>query len=341
METTLFSKYSNSKSSLFSGKNKYINCKNSITRKIFPFNLKSKQFMKYEYFGYVKQIGRSQQIHINNNHIKYIKNGYGKIIYDDKSIFKSNFIDNKAFGISHYINEMNNEEFIGEYYNNILNGFGIYISKRTNQKYIGYFKNESLNGVVIEESFEHGYTYYGEYINNNKHGYGLINWKEGTIYEGRFYRNQMSGYAIIKYPDKKIYKGQVKRAKLFGFGQFIWPEGKRYIGHYKNNKKNGFGIFLWDIPKNINNNNIGTNEMKAFIGFWCEGIINGVGIKIIRGKMKSGLWINGTIIMWFEKNELIKRYIKNNQTNYLKILLMNQEDLLNILKKCYLCKDEK
>ena len=161
------------------------------------------------------------------------------------------------------------------------------LNKKTNQKYSGYYQFDSLNGVVIEESFEQGYTYYGEYINNNKQGYGRIKWKEGTIYEGQFFRNQINGYAIINYPDKKIYKGQVKRAKLFGFGEFIWPEGKKFIGNYKNNKKDGFGIFLWDIQKNINNYNIGINEMKAYIGFWSEGIINGVGIKICLGKLKD------------------------------------------------------
>ena len=53
---------------------------------------------------------------------------------------------------------MNNEEFIGEYKNNIPNGYGIYRNIVSERKCLGYFKLNGLNGIGIEESIEDGYT---------------------------------------------------------------------------------------------------------------------------------------------------------------------------------------
>lgn len=339
MEGTIF--HSDSESSLNNIKNQ-----NSINSNILPFNLKSKNNIKYKYFGYLKDCINKRKIVYNNsldintnsnNHIKYIKNGYGKLIFNDNTIFKSTFLENKASGISHYIDEYNNQEFIGEYQNNILNGFGIYTYKKTNHKFTGYFQSNNLNGAAIEENFEEDFTYYGEFVENEKHGYGVIQWKDGTIYEGQFFKNKMNGYAIIKYPEEKIYKGQIKKGKLSGFGAFIWDKQQKFIGHYKNNKRDGFGIFIWDIPKSNNDNSyiIGINEINAYIGFWSEGNIDGVGLKITNKKMQFGFWNNGKKLMRFEKKELIKKYIKKNQIKYMKILLGKKEDIFNLLKSCY------
>ncbi len=65
---------------------------------------------------------------------------------------------------------------------------------------MGYFKLNGIIGIGIEESIEDGYTYYGEFDKNKKHGYGVLQWREGIKYEGQFFRNQMNGYATIKYP---------------------------------------------------------------------------------------------------------------------------------------------
>ena len=54
-----------------------------------------------------------------------VEEGFGKLVFNDNSIFKCNFNDNKACGIGHYIDNKNNEEFIGIYKNNLPNGYGI------------------------------------------------------------------------------------------------------------------------------------------------------------------------------------------------------------------------
>ena len=318
----------------------------SINKNILSFNLKSKNNIKYKYFGFLKSKNNNKQSYISSsgvvknssiNDIK-VRNGYGKLMFVDNSIFKCNFNENKAYGIGHYIDSSNNEEFIGEYKNNLPNGYGIYRNISTERKCMGYFRLNGLNGLGIEESIEDGYTYYGEFDKNQKNGYGILLWRDGVIYEGQFFRNQMNGYALIKYPGNKRYKGQMNNGKMDGFGVFDWGTGKKYLGNYKNDKRNGFGIYLWNIPQ-INDGDTlkDLNNIKGFIGFFNDGNMNGIGIKISGGKMKYGIWKNGVKIEFIEdeeKEEHIKKYLDKNQKKYSKIFLAKENKILSLLSIC-------
>ena len=327
IEESLISKYNNYIPLLFLGSEQSISNKKEEDKNNSYNNLKDKS-IKYKYLGY------SKSLIDENKNSKIIKNGFGIIIFSDNTIFKSKFKDNKATGIGHYIDKNNIEEFIGEYENNIKNGFGIYtinISIKSNHKYLGYFNNNGLNGIGIEESNEEEYIYFGEFLKNQKHGYGTLRWKDGTIYEGQFYKNHINGYAIINYP------GKVCEGKLDGFGEFLWPKGKKYCGYYKNDKKDGFGIFFWDIQniKYFDEKLSIFKSIKAYVGFWKEGCMNGVGLKISDGVIKYGLWKNGKKMMWINSLENAKKYFKSHQKIYLKIMLGNKKDLLNLLIKSY------
>ena len=318
-----------------------------VNKNILSFNLKSKNNMKYKYFGFLKKINNNNKFGnyistsgiVRNSNIidTKIKSGFGKILFNDKTVFKCHFIENKANGIGQYIDTTNNEEFIGDYKNNVPNGFGIYRNLLGERKCLGYFKYNSLNGIGIEESIEDGYTYYGEFELNKKHGYGKLEWKEGLTYEGQFYRNQMNGYAIIKFPENKIYKGQMNNGKMEGFGEFCWGMEKKYFGYYKNDKRNGFGIFLWNIPFIKNEEEfdvLDKNKIKGYIGFWNDGNMNGVGLKISDGKIKYGIWKNGVKVEWIEGEKNIKKYMQNKQKIYSKIILNQNDRLINLLKLC-------
>ena len=311
-----------------------------INKNILSFNLKSKNNIKYKYFGFLQQKNKQSHINtlliMNNNNINTkIKNGFAKLIFEDNSIFKCNFIENKANGLGQYIDNLNNEEFIGEYKNNVPNGFGIYRNIISQRKCIGYFKVNGLNDIGIEESLEDAYTYQGQFDKNQKHGLGILHWKEGIKYEGEFYRGQMTGYAIIKYPRYKIYKGQMKNGVMDGFGEFNWIGGKKYLGYYKNDKRNGFGIFLWQIPKiNIEEGLSDLNNVKGYIGFWSDGYMDGLGMKINDGKINIGLWKNGVKMEKIVDDEHIKMHIKKNQKQYLKLFLGTKQKILNLLSVC-------
>ena len=329
IEDNLFSPNSDSNNY----KNKKL--KNVVNRKYFPFILKSKKNVEYKYFGYMKNLKNKNKVDNNKNgsnkEINNIKNGFGKIIFDDKAIFKSNFIENKASGISQYIDSNKKEVFVVEYKNNIINGFGIYTYNSDNYRITGYFENDGLYGIGIEESNYNKYTYFGQFYQNKKHGIGTIQWNGQTKYSGEFFKNELHGKALIEYPGNKIYKGYVHKGRLDGFGEFIWPQGKKYTGFYKNNKKEGFGVFLWEY----NNKNIKFEKIKAFIGFWSKGNMNGIGIRINCGKLKYGIWKNGKIIRWFEKKEMTKKFIDISQKKYLKIFLGNENEIFHLLQKYY------
>jgi len=310
---------------------------------ILSFNLKSKNNIKYKYYGFLKSKNNKQNCIttstgvVKNSSINddKVKNGFGKLLFSDNSIFKCNFNENKACGIGQYIDSNNNEEFIGEYKNNLPNGFGIYRNITNERKCMGYFRLNVLSGIGIEESIEEGYTYYGEFDKNQKHGYGVLHWKDGVIYEGQFNHNQMSGYAIIRYKENRIYKGQVINGKMEGFGEFDWNKGKKYFGYYKSDKKNGFGIYLWNIPEiNDGEKLLDLQDINGYIGFFSEGKMNGVGMRLCDGKIKHGFWKNGVKMDWIEEQEKIKLLVENNQKKYLKIIMANKKDIINLLSYC-------
>ena len=319
-----------------------------INKNILSFNLKSKNNIKYKYFGFIKLKNNNKLSYISTSGIvknsnindTKVKNGFGKLIFEDNSIFECNFDDNKANGIGKYIDKNNNEEYAGEYKNNIPNGYGIYSNILNQRKCMGYFKINGINDIGIEESIEDGYKYYGEFENNQKNGVGILQWKEGIKYEGYFFRNQMNGYAIIKYPHKKIYKGQIKNGKMEGFGEFNWGGENKYLGYYNNDKRNGFGIFLWNINTIKKGNTLNNlNNIKVYIGFWNDGNMNGVGLKINDGKIKYGIWKNGIKSGWIEKKENIKNYIQNHQKKYLKIILGKKQTIIDLLNICLFSDD--
>jgi len=315
----------------------------SINKHILSFNLQSKNNVKYKYFGCLRtKINNKQNYIISSGVVKNnaindtkVKDGFGKLVFNDKSIFKCNFNENKASGIGHYIDTQNSEEFIGIYHNNLPNGYGIYRNILTERKCMGFFRMNGLSGIGIEESIEDGYTYFGEFYKNQKHGSGKLQWKDGIIYEGDFFRNEMSGYAIIKYPENKVYKGQVNNGKMDGFGEFDWNSNIKYIGYYKNDKRNGFGIYLWNYPK-LSEGDLLLDliDIKGYIGFWTEGKMNGVGLLISDGKIKHGVWKNGTKMEWIEEEKHIIRHMDNNQKKYLKIILGKKQKILKLLSIC-------
>ena len=163
-------------------------------------NLKDK-LIKNKYIGYYKPL-----IDENKNS-KIIKNDFRIIIFSDNTIFKSNFKDNNAVGIGHYIDKIILKNLLDNMKTIYKNGFGLYtinISINCNHKYLGFFNSNGLNGIGIEESNEEEYIYFGEFLKNQKHGYGAPKWNDETIYDCQFYKNQINGYKITNYPGNKI-----------------------------------------------------------------------------------------------------------------------------------------
>jgi hypothetical protein len=335
---------------------------------VFPFNIKNKRKMNYKYSGYVykknknkkseKQSSLEEEKGSNDKKEKsgLIKEGFGKFIFNDGSEFCGIFHENILQQYGKYTNinknggnrndkeiiitdNLNYEEYIGEYKDYVPNGFGIYKNYITNLKITGIFKNNTFSDIGIEESAEGGYTYYGDFINNKKEGYGTMIWKDGAKYQGEFKNNQANGYGIIEYPDNKYYQGEVKNGRMDGFGEFFWKDEKRYIGNYKNDKRNGFGIFIirpnenqsTAVPSKRRNN---INNYSAYIGFWKNGNKDGFGMTANFNEIKFGLWENGVKRRYLDNNFALKTYIKWIDKQYHKLFLSKHIEVVNLLEQC-------
>ena len=276
------------------------------------FNIEKKNY-KYHYFGYLKNKSFTFSTKKVN---KKIKNGCGKIVFSDESIFKGIFKENLAYGICLYNDKQ--LEFYGEYSANIPNGFGICINHE--RKLMGRFEGNFLEDEGIESLSTEKALYEGNFERSKKSGIGTFRWSDGTVYKGEFKNNSMNGFGIIMYPNKNVYKGEVKDGYMHGYGEFYWKDYseslKRYIGEYFRDKRHGFGIFIW-----------GVNPIEAYIGFWNNGEMNGVGIKISNNKFKYGIWNQKTKEVWLNGPWEFSKHMKLEQMKYLKLLKMHQNQL--------------
>ena len=343
---------------------------NNDSNLVFPFNMKNKLRTNYKYSGYVQKKKKNKEIdkssssdeekesNDNEERPELIKEGFGKLIFNDGTefcgIFHNNILQNygKYLNIDHkdkankeiiITNNLNYEEFIGEYKNYTPDGFGVYKNYITNLKITGIFKNNNICGIGIEDSAEGGYVYSGEFVNNQKEGYGTIEWKDGAKYQGEFKENQINGYGIIEYPDDKFYQGEVRNGKMDGFGEFFWKDERKYIGNYKNDRRNGFGVFIIkvneqqnDLSQNSNNYKKNTllDNYSAYLGFWKNGSLDGFGMIITKDEIKYGLWEDGIKRKNLESTFILKTYLKWIDKKYVRLFLGKHLQIIEFLRQC-------
>ena len=307
-----------------------------------PFNLNSKRQIKYRYYGQyalkkienyliTPEIKRTNSLKNNLNSLlqkpkkqSQIKSGYGRIEYNDKSTFQGIFSNNKANGIGHYQDNINGN-FIGEYLNNEPNGYGIYNNGGLQVE--GNYISNYLIGIGIEIS-DDDTKYEGEFSNSTKNGVGTFKWADGTIYRGNFVNNEMTGFGIIEYNDGKLYQGGMLNGTMNGYGEFYWSDGKRYYGNYENDKRNGFGIFIWVL-----------SPLECYVGFFENGLFNGVGIKISGDNVKYGIWKRQEREKWVKGPWEFENHIhKKENLKYMSIFQLKHVKLFEYIN--HFCKME-
>ena len=199
---------------------------------------------------------------VNINIDNYNKELFGTYYYNDGSIYKGFFENDKIKGRGRLI-LVNRYIYEGDFDDGLFNGFGKLYSLN-GLKYEGNWKNDMQDGYGIEK-YSDGSCYSGIFKKGIKHGKGKFEFNNGDIYEGDFQNEEMTGWGTYKRKDGRIYIGMVKKHLIEGTGVFIWKDNKRYLGEYHNELKDGFGIFY-------------TNDGRNYAGFWKEGKQHGVGI---------------------------------------------------------------
>ena len=308
-----------------------------------------------------------KEIFENEEKTGLIKEGFGKFMFNDGTefcgIFHNNILQNygKFSNVNQKNNENNNninknntkkkepekdliitdninfEEFTGIYKNYVPDGFGVYNNLITNLKITGIFGHKGIYGIGIEQSEEGGYIYKGEFNNNKKEGLGTIIWKDGCKYQGQFSNNQMHGYGIIEFSGNNYYQGEIKNGKMEGLGEFFWNDKRRYIGNYKNDKRNGFGIYMSknNEEKNYSENEIECESYSIFVGFWKNGNMDGLGMKVFNFDIKYGIWENGLKKKYIESNLALKTYIKWIDKRYKNLFLESKQNLIDFLEDIF------
>ena len=269
---------------------------------------------------------------IDHKSYDILNEGFSKTIIDREKNFCIKYFDNGSV----YIGETKNDKCNGHgkyistkgditngfFKDNYLQGYELIERKRNNAIYEGEFDKNKFNGFGIE-NFEDGSTYYGQYKNNEKSGIGTYAWSDGSNYQGEWINGQPNGTGIFNDNKNRIYEGEWRYGKMNGIGLFKWDDGRKYIGLFNDDKREGFGIFFWSRP------------LKIYLGFWVNGLQNGVGKIYTSTKEKYYLWEEGKILKKISNNKefdlQIDKENKEIMNKYLNFFKMTLDDLLTLM----------
>ena len=151
-------------------------------------------------------------------------NGLGYEIWDDKTFYKGEFLNNKKHGIGFY--QWGDKTYYeGEFNNNQMTGYGLI-----------YYTNESF--------------YSGEVLNGNMNGFGVFSWKNKHKYVGFFKNDLKCGFGIFIWNMKPLeaFVGFWNNGKQNGVGVKVHNDVFTY-GIWDNGKKETWLKGEWEVKK--------------------------------------------------------------------------------------------
>ena len=226
-------------------------------------------------------------------------------------------------GVFKINNALKNYTFYGKVNGLYASGFGRLIDKKESKEYEGMWENSMKNGYGIEK-YNDNSIYRGCFVKGKKEGTGYQHWSDNSSYEGEWKDNKMHGFGIYKFNDGSIYKGQWKRSKFHGFGEFTNPGTKTYFGFFQKDQRFGFGIEIW------------LKDQKAFIGYWKNNTIEGLGKLIVKEKKSYRIYKKGKIVEKFSKKKDFFKRMKEEKLPYMNIFKLDDyKAILNLINGNY------
>lgn len=115
-----------------------------------------------------------------------------------------------------------------------------------NAKYDGEWNEEKneRHGYGIQV-WSDGSMYQGYWKEDKANGWGRLIHADGDVYEGEWKDDKAHGQGVYKHTDGAEYNGDWKEDKQDGNGIETWPDGAKYDGTYVDGKKHGKGTFHW------------------------------------------------------------------------------------------------
>ena len=219
---------------------------------------------------------------------------------------------------------------IYNYLDNDLIPYFIKESKRvfSDGVYYGKVENEQRNGYGIFE-YNDGSLYEGYWKNNLKYGNGKYKRKDGYEFSGYWENNIMYGNGSLSINGELVYEGQWSNDRKNGYG-ISYENGKiEYKGQWSNDRKNGYGISYknekieykgkWDNDKKHDEHGLYYENGKlVYEGQWSNDRKNGYGISYKNEKIEyKGQWANdqyhGEGILYYDSNSWIKARFENGK----------------------------
>ena len=81
-------------------------------------------------------------------------------------------------------------------------------------------------------------------MTNQKHGRGILKFKNGPIFFGQFSFDKIKGKGYLFFKTGEEYKGEWEENRANGFGIYKSKEVK-YEGKWKNDRQEGIGTEIW------------------------------------------------------------------------------------------------
>ena len=209
------------------------------------------------YGNLIKPILDSIKLELKYEKIKYngneyegeyssnIKDGQGKINYENKEFYIGKWEDYKKQGKGVLYRQKNKIKYIGEFFEDQYDGNGKLIEENGDY-YIGQFiggykfgegkEFNKNNELIYEGSFA-----YGKYEGSGKK---IINKDKNWYFYGQFEDGKMKGKGQIFIKNKIIFEGEFDNNQMVGNGKYFYLNGQYYIGQLKDYKREGKGTIF-------------------------------------------------------------------------------------------------
>lgn len=117
-------------------------------------------------------------------------------------------------------------------------------------------------GKLIFHKGKNMHVFCGEHVEGQKHGKGVLAFKNGRMYKGQFRNGKFNGEAAMTWANGDSYHGQYVDDLKHGYGRFQWGrDGQLYEGNWVKGKRHGAGTYtsangkttqgVWDMDKRI------------------------------------------------------------------------------------------